>query len=787
MIGKTEIRNLISASSLDMPSTRITYRLLKWASRSFLFLLITFFLFLILNFIFPLPDRISYSVTVADKKGEIIHAFLTPDEKWRMKSEPEEITPQLRKAILFKEDRYFYYHPGVNPLAIVRAAFNNITDAQPVSGASTITMQLARLMEPKSRTFWAKIREAFRAFQLEWKYSKEEILVMYFNRVPYGGNIEGVKAAALMYFGKQPDHLSLAEITALSVIPNRPVQLVMGRNNDKIIVQRNIWLQRFDAEKIFPAADIADAMDEILEAYRRRPPQMIPHLANKLRQTGQTNIISTIDINLQQKTQILAEEYVQSLLLKNIHNAAVVIIDNETHEVLSYLGSGNFNDTTDAGQVNGAMAIRQPGSTLKPLVFGLCIDQGLITPKSVLNDVPVNFSGYAPENYDKQFHGPVTVEFALEHSLNIPAVKALSMVGLENVTSRLSMMGFSSINPRSKGLGLSLVLGGCGVTLEQLAGMYSCLANKGVYSPPVYISGKKVQKGTRILSEATSFMLSEILSKVNRPDFPLNWDATANLPKIAWKTGTSYGRRDGWSIGYNKKYTVGVWTGNFSGEGNPALSGADIATPLLFRIFNSIDYDTDREWFSPPADCELRSVCAESGKIPSVHCSNIIMDYFVPGVSGTEECKHVREIMVSADEKISYCMSCRPEAGYKRKVYPELAPELMHYLKSGFARIPPHNPACETVFAGNAPQIVSPVNGTEYLISKTSPEPILLECKTGNDVQKVFWYIDDRFFKTTEAGSSQFFIPDEGPVKISCTDDKGRNRDITVLVKKVDW
>lgn len=775
-----------------MPQTRTIFfkRILRWTWRGILCVAALFVVFLLLNFIFPLKDKISYSITVADRKGEIIHAFLTPDEKWRMKTEADEITPHLKKAILFKEDRYFYYHPGVNPLAVVRAAFNNVTGSEPTSGASTITMQVARMMDPAERNLKNKIKESFRALQLEWKYSKDEILLMYLNRVPYGGNIEGVKAASVMYFGKQPDHLSLAEITALSVIPNRPVSLVMGRSNDKIVVQRNTWLERFGKEGLFPMQEIADAMDEPLEAWRRPPPQFIPHLANKLKYSGGQNIVSTIDFNLQQKTQQIVSDYVQELLLKNIHNASVIIMDNETHEVLSYIGSGNFFDSTDGGQVNGARAIRQPGSTLKPLVFGLCMDQGLITPKTVINDVPVNFSGYTPENYDKQFHGPVTVEYALERSLNIPAVKALSMAGIENVTARLALMGFNKINPRSRGLGLSLVLGGCGVTLEQLTGMYSCIANSGVYASPVYLAGKKTQKGTRILSEATSFMISEILSKVNRPDFPLNWDATAHLPKIAWKTGTSYGRRDGWSIGYNKKYTVGVWTGNFSGEGNPALSGADIATPLLFRIFNTLDYDADREWYSPPPGCELRMVCAETGKIPSVHCGNVIMDYFLPGVSATDTCNHMQEVMVSADERFSYCMTCRPEAGYKFKLYPALSPELKHFLGSGHApvvQIPPHNPSCEHVFSGNAPQILSPVNGTEYLISKTTPEPLMLECKTGNDVQKVFWYIDNRYYKTSEAGAAQFFMPAEGPVKISCTDDKGRNRDVTVMVKKVDW
>jgi penicillin-binding protein 1C len=773
-----------------MPETLIPYRPLRIFLRLVFSGLVIFLIFLLLNIIFPLRDSISYSLAVTDNKNEVIHAFLTPDEKWRMKTEAYEITPQLRKSIIFKEDKHFYRHPGVNPFALMRAAFNNVLHLKRTSGASTITMQVARMMEPKQRSFSGKCIEMFRALQLEWKYSKEEILLMYLNRVPYGGNIEGVKAASVIYFGKQPDHLSLAEITALSIIPNRPSSLVMGKSNPLIIEQRNKWLRRFEEEKIFSSTDIADALQEPLEAYRREVPRLVPHLALKLKRTGEVNVASTIDYNLQYKTQQLVEDYVRTLKLKNIHNAAAIVMDNETHEVLAYVGSGDFNDTTDGGQVNGAMAIRQPGSTLKPLIYGLAMDQGLLTPKTVLNDVPVNFSGYAPENYDRQFHGAVTVEFALEHSLNIPAVKTLNMAGLEEVTGKLSLMEFSKIHPRSKGLGLSLALGGCGVTLEQLTGMYSCLANGGIYAPPVFVKEKKKRKGTRILTEGSSFMLTEILSRVNRPDFPLNWDATAHLPKIAWKTGTSYGRRDGWSIGYNKKYTVGVWTGNFSGVGNPALSGADIATPLLFRIFNTLDYDADREWYAPPQECELRMVCAQSGKVPSSFCTDILMDYFIPGVSATEACDHVKEIIVSADESISYCLNCMPETGYKRKIFPKLAPEMVHFLHANHALtqpIPPHNPACERIFSEGAPQITSPVNGTEYLISKNEPEPLQLECKTGNDVSKVYWYIDDVLYKSAQAGTKQFFMPAEGQVKISCVDDKGRNRDITVVVKKVDW
>lgn len=747
------------------------------------------FLLFVLNLVFPLPDKIEYSTIITDNKGEVIHAFLTRDEKWRMKTELNEISPLLRKTIVQKEDKYFYYHLGINPIAVVRAFAMNIFKMKRTSGASTITMQVAKMLEPKRRTFSNKIVEMFRALQLEWTYSKDEILQLYLNLVPYGSNIEGVKSASILYFDKNPDHLSLAEITALSIIPNRPSSLVMGKSNTEIVEQRNKWLNRFAEENIFTKKEIEDALAEPLAARRLVVPKLMPQFSYKLKQTGEVNIHSTIDLNTQQKTEKLVEDYVRSLKLSGINNACAMIIDNETHKVIAYVGSGNFKDTTDGGQVNGAAAVRQPGSTLKPLLYGLCFDEGLLTPKKIMNDVPVNYAGYAPENYDKNFNGPVTVEFALEHSLNIPAVKALNMLGKEKMIDILGKTGFKQIQSKQKSLGLSLILGGCGTTLEQLTGLYSSFATGGVYYKPSFLAEDSLFQQRRVLSADAAYMITDILSRINRPDFPIHWEATAKLPRISWKTGTSYGRRDAWSIGYNKKYTVGIWVGNFSGQGCAGLSGAETATPLLFRIFNTLDYDADREWFSPPKDLEQRMVCSETGMPPADHCTNLVLDYFIAGISSTQACNNFVEISVSPDEKVSYCKSCEPANGFKRKTYKLIAPELQNWMQVNsiaFEMIPPHNPACEKIFKEGVPNITSPVNGTEYLISKKDPEPLQLVCETANDVSKVYWYINNKFYKTTEAGTKQFFVPQEGTVKISCTDDKGRNRDIKISVKYVD-
>ncbi|MEO8404484.1 MAG: penicillin-binding protein 1C, partial [Chitinophagaceae bacterium] len=686
-----------------------------------LFFIASFLLFLLLNKLFPLHDDIEYSTVITDNKGNVINAYLTHDQQWRMKTELEEISPLLRKTIIAKEDKYFYSHPGINPLAITRAMFKNIFRMKRTSGASTITMQVARALEHRPRTFFTKIIEMFRAFQLEWKYNKDEILQMYLNLVPYGGNIAGVKAASELYFGKNPDHLSLAEITALSIIPNRPSTLVIGKNNDLIVTERNRWLQKFASDKVFTQKQIEDAITEPLTARRGVVPHYLPHLSYKLRNRGSYLVKTNIDLNTQLKTEKIVEDYIRAQRLRNIKNAAVIIIDNKTHKVITYVGSSNFYDSTDGGQVNGVNAIRQPGSTLKPLLYAMCFDEGLLTPKSVLTDVAVNYEGYAPENYDKHFNGYVTVEYALEHSLNIPAVKSLKMLGYEKLITKLSGCGFKQVEKDRRKLGLSMILGGCGTTLEELTGLFSVFANDGYYIPPSYLQGDVPYRRVQAISPAANYMVNEILSKVNRPDFPLNWSATERMPKIAWKTGTSYGRRDAWSIGYNKNYTVGIWTGNFSGVGVPDLSGANIATPLLFKIFNTIDYDSDAEWFTQPEDCDIRKVCSETGMVPTDHCTNIVTDYFIPLVSSTQTCNNYQEIMLSPDEKISYCKSCAPQTGYKKKWFKIVEPEMQSWYEENriaYQQIPPHNPACELIFKGNAPYIMSPANGSEYLIDK---------------------------------------------------------------------
>ncbi len=741
--------------------------------------------FFILNLISPLNSEIKYSQIITASDGTILHAFLSPDQKWRMKTAESEISPQLEKAILFKEDHWFYYHPGVNPFAIARAAFNNVFHLKRTSGASTITMQVARMLAPKNRTYTNKLVECFRALQLELKYSKREILTMYLTLVPYGGNIEGIKSAAYFYYRSLPDKLSIAQITALAVIPNRPNALTPGKKNDELLSARNKWLQRMKNESLFTEREIEDAMNEPLGAMRQNAPSLASHFSLRMHGMFPDMPVVTTALNAanQQKVFGIASNYSRRMNGLAIHNAAILVINNKTNRVEAYVGSANPFDDENSGQVDGICAVRSPGSTLKPLVYGIAFDKGLLTPKTVMADVPVNYDGYSPENFNTEFNGNVTVESALANSLNIPAVKTLSQLGVATFTDKLIDAGFRQVLKDKNKLGLSTILGGCGVTLEEMTMLYSAFAHEGRYAKCGWLNDTVKLSTSQILSPAASYMINEILCSLTRPDLPNHSSSSMHVPRIAWKTGTSYGRRDAWSIGYNRNYTVGVWLGNFSGEGVPELSGAEIATPLLFEVFNAIDYNSRSGIFTQPEELDFRLVCSESGNPPGEYCENKVMDYFIAGISPNQTCTHKKPVYVSPDEKYSYCTSCIPQAGYKVKLYKDLAPDLLSYYESehmAYSKIPEHNPNCTRVFNSKPPQIISPVNNKEYFISKDDDQQILLKCNAGNEVQLVYWYINDRFYKSCPRGESIFFIPQKGKLKISCSDDKGRNSDVYI-------
>ena len=715
-------------------------------------------------------------------------AFLNKEDKWRIRTDLKNISPLMVKTIIEKEDKWFRWHFGFNPVAMARAGFQNITRQKRVSGASTITMQLARLIEPKKRTFANKFIEIFRAVQLEMRYSKDEILEMYLSLLPYGGNIEGVGSASLIYFGKPASALSLSESVILSVIPNRPGSLNIRTKAKAIEKSRNYWLEYFLQHGVFNKKLVADALNEPVQIRKRQLPAFARHFCLRLKSqyADSTHIKTSIHYAHQVQVENILKNYVERTREKNIRNGSVLVLDNRTGRVLVYCGSNDFDDRENAGQVDGIRALRSPGSALKPFLYARSFDLGLYTPNSVLYDVPVNIGGYEPENYDREFNGSITLKHALSFSLNIPAVCVLNQIGLPDFVKHLNACGFRSV--KIKNSGLSLALGGCGVSLQELVTAYSMLANEGKLKAPAFLNHSVIHHVTQPLTRESAYLTTNILQTLVRPDIPQSFfHNTYRIPKVAWKTGTSFGRKDAWAIGYNKDYTVGVWLGNFDGEGVPSLSGAETATPLLFEVFTVLDYNSRKGWFSTPPGIDYRYVCPRTGNLPGPFCTEQIVDEFIKGKTLQTECRHEIEIMVNADSSLTYCNTCMGDNPYKLKRYPNLPAQLINFYeqeKVAYKAIPPHNPACTRVYNANGPKIVSPSNEAEYLIEAGSGTKLMLNAEADNKSSKIFWFVNDRMVAESKPNQAVFYEPPFGNIKISCSDDLGRSSFVRVVVKQ---
>ncbi len=815
-------REKASASANNRPRLKLK----RWAFVILAVLVLLSAVLLILDALYPvIPDSKGYSTILYSNDGEIIHGFLSKDDKWRIRAEIDEISEDLRKAIIFKEDRHFYYHPGINLISIGRALYNNSTSGKRTIGASTITMQLARLISPAERTLTSKIREAFRALQLEFHYSKDEILTMYMNLLPYGGNIEGVKAASMIYFGQLPQELSPAQIAMLTVIPNNP-NVLMPANRSSLTKKRNYWIKQLGARNIFTAEETEDALNEDFESVRYGIPRIAPHMAIRLKKStdriytstdrvynSTDRIYTSLDLQLQSKVETSMRNYVKTLRSLQITNAAVLVVNNRTMEVEAYAGSAGYEEEKYSGQVDGIRAVRSPGSTLKPALYMLAFDKGYISTKTIVSDVPVNFSGYRPENYDQSYRGKVSIEQALALSLNVPAVDLLDITGLHELNSMLGKADFDWISKNKDKTGLSLILGGCGATLEELTGLYAAFANGGVYNDLKFVkpdesnkqenqsnntvtktdnSKRKVNRvmnpseseGIRISSPGSAYMITEILTGLQRPDLPNDYRETANLPKIAWKTGTSYGRRDAWAIGYNADYTVGVWTGNFDGTGVPELNGTDCAVPLLFMIFNQLKI-TNTDWFASTPDADFRLVCSETGMVPDTFCHNRVMETFLPGISPSVRCSHLKRVFTNTSETVTYCSECLPSSGYKSVLYPAYSPELVSYYEEmmiPYKRIPDHYEECTALFEEKGPLITSLTDGAEYLVFAGRKQNLMLKSSCMNGTRTVYWYIDKKFLKKSGPNETVYLEAVKGNHTVTCSDDRGRSSSISFKV-----
>jgi penicillin-binding protein 1C len=531
----------------------------------------------------PLGANLEFSKTVLDRDGRLLRAYATSEGRWRLPAKVADVDPRFFDVLFAYEDKRFREHHGVDPWAMARAAFQLVSSGHIESGGSTLTMQVARLLEPRtSRTFAAKLRQMMRAVAIERVLTKNQVLALYLELAPYGGNIEGIRAASLAYFGKEPRKLSLGEAALLVALPQSPELRRPDRFPIIARAARDRVLDRFAATGFVPADEIALAKHEAVPDARYAMPLLAPHAADRLiaKSPDQREYRLTINAALQKNLETLARERERALaatLGPNV-SLAILAVDNATGEVLARVGSPDYFDNRRAGQIDMTQALRSPGSTLKPFIYGLGFEDGFIHPETLIDDRPVSYNGYAPKDFDSTFQGTVTVRRALQQSLNVPAISVLDMVGASRLTAQLSQAGATLVLPTGQAPGLAIGLGGAGIKLSDLVMLYAGLARLGTTMPLTEQSSVAAAQARRLMDPVAAWYVGNVLWGSPPPE-------NGVAGRIAFKTGTSYGYRDAWSIGFDGKHTIGVWVGRPDGAPVPGLVGREAAAPILFDAF----------------------------------------------------------------------------------------------------------------------------------------------------------------------------------------------------------
>jgi penicillin-binding protein 1C len=734
----------------------------------------------------PIAANYTSSTAVYDARGQLLRLTLAKDDRYRLWLPLQSISPEITEAFLLQEDRWFYRHPGVNPFSLARGGWRTYVTREPRQGGSTITMQLARLMDRnQSRSITGKLKQIARALSLELMYSKREILEAYLNLVPFGANIEGVGAASLIHFGKPTRALSLPETLTLAVIPQAPGKRTLVRAGERadgasLTGARLRLFERWQARHPQAASQVGLMKLPLNLRTASQLPFHAPHTVHQLltRDNGSREIHATLDMRLQRTLERQVQRYVERQRRIGIDNATAMLVDSRTMEVKAVVGSAAFHNATINGQVNGTLAKRSPGSTLKPFIYALAIDQGLIHPLSVLKDAPAAFGPFSPENFDGAFIGPVTAQDALVRSRNVPAVTLASKLSQPSLYDFLKSAGVSRMQSE-KHYGLALALGGGDVTMEELVTLYGALANRGLLKPLKYRPGVTETEGVRVLSEEASFMTIDMLRANPRPE-GVAAGTRATFP-VAWKTGTSWGFRDAWSAGIFGPYVLAVWVGRFDGEGNPAYVGVQAAAPLFFQIIDAIAAE-DRALAEPvfrmPPNLTRVDVCAASGDLPNVHCPLTASTWFIPGKSPIRVSDIHRAVMVDTR---SGQLACPPyAAGRVREVVHEYWPsDLMRlFAQAGVPRSAPPSGDCgASAQGGTAPVITAPVRGAAYVMRAAQPErnAVPLTANVEGGVNTLYWFANDSFITAGRPGTAQAWRPQKpGRYMVRVVDDLGR-------------
>ena len=732
-----------------------------------------------------LVNRAGMSQIVLARDGTLLRLGLSSDDHYRVWTPLAEIPNTVVDATLLAEDRFFFRHPGVNPIALMRAFVHSVVLRDRRVGASTVTMQLARLrFDLDTRSAIGKLRQILAALVLELRYSKREILEAYLNLAPYGANVEGIGAASWVWFGKPPSVLTPAEAVSLVVIPKSP------RVRTPLLASGQMAISEARAHLATRMGIAAAALAAVRFRRRDELPYRAPHFADRV--TAEHPESARLETTLEPRLQSLVESRVASFLDGSrrfgIRNASVLVVDHRTMDVLAYVGSADHADAALQGAVDGVRARRSPGSALKPLLYGLALDAGLIHPETMLEDTSLTISAWNPENFDHDFIGPISATDALVRSRNLPAVYLANRLPSPGLYGLLARAGVGGLKPAGY-YGLALALGGVEVRLDELVGLYATLARGGRSTPlRLLTSAAPTAEGATLLTKEASYLVLDMLRTNPRPGEEIGALHVRRQQPVAWKTGTSFGFRDAWAVGVGGRFVIGVWLGNFDSTSNPALIGRDAAGPLFFRITDGLRAMGESMLAPlPPPALARTEVCALTGAVPGPQCAGHRTTWVMPGTSPITPCRVHRAIAIDEGTGLRACPG--QTEGVRWEPYESWPSNLLAlFRQAGIARrVPPPYPStCATGGGGGLPlRIESPQPRVAYALRDGQNDSIPFSAVADADGRRVSWFVDDRFVGQSETGHVLFWPAQPGAFVVRAVDELGRSRTQPLRVELV--
>lgn len=759
-----------------------------------------------LVWLFSLPKEIfpdATSTVIEDRDGELLGARIAGDGQWRFPAIGE-VPDRFGEALVAFEDRYFYFHPGVNPLATGRALLQNIRAGKRVSGGSTLSMQVIRLSRKgKPRTITEKLLEMWLASRLEARYSKKAILGLYASHAPFGGNVVGLDAAAWRYFGRAPDELSWAEAATLAVLPNAPALIFPGKNQEALLAKRNRLLDVLAGRGRLDSLDCALAKLEPLPGKPYPLPQSASHLLERVHKTQRgRRVRTTLDPHLQQRASDILQEHQRVLQANHIHNAAAIVLEVETGRVLAYVG--NTRGQAAAGQghmVDVITAPRSTGSILKPFLYAAMMQEGLLLPNTLVPDIPTQIAGYSPKNYFLTYDGAVPAKRSLARSLNVPSVRLLREYGVEKFHFFLKRLGMNTLVYPPGHYGLSIILGGAEGSLWDISGIFaSCsrvLNHHGDYygkydpediHPPVFAydpedEGSGYEKKTRKLTDhgpvsaAAVWLTWEALVEVNRPDAEAGWQTMASKGKVAWKTGTSFGGRDAWAVGTTRDFVVGVWVGNATGTGRPELTGLGAAAPIMFQLFDLLPASP---WFDPPyGEMEQVAVCRESGHRAGMHCPTSDTVWVHARGLNTAPCPYHELVHLDPSGQYRVNSDCESVSLMTTTSWFVLPPAMEWFYRSrhpGYRPLPPWRDDCGPQERIAMMEMIYPREGMAIYVPRELDGSLgrtVFELAHRDPPARVFWHLDGDYLGETSGNHQMALAPEQGFHTLTLVDEAG--------------